>query len=181
MYDHIRPHFISHSANIILSVYLSSTEVPWQRKSPRIESPHHTFTPSTAARPRPGLKPRTLKLKKKLHRAVIESSRPSRHRIREQLHPRRPGFHPPGRRHPKRRPARRPGAKTYRQHTAASRSTPAPPRNNPAARDGERESRGVYLRRVDGGARREVDPPTRRRRGEGDAGAEEGGGDELAK
>jgi hypothetical protein len=99
MYDHIRPHFISHSANIILSVYLSSTEVPWQRKSPRIESPHHTFTPSTAARPRPGLKPRTLKLKKKLHRAVIESSRPSRHRIREQLHPRRPGFHLPGRRH----------------------------------------------------------------------------------
>lgn len=139
MYDHIRPHFISHSANIILSVYLSSTEVPWQRKSPRIESPHHTFTPSTAARPRPGLKPRTLKLKKKLHRAVIESSRPSRHRIREHLHPRRLGFHPPGRRHPKRRPARRPGAKTYRQHTAASRSKPAPPRNNPAARDGERE------------------------------------------
>lgn len=80
---------------------------------------------------------------KKLHRAVIESSRPSRHRIREQLHPRRPGFHPPGRRHPKRRPARRPGAKTYRQHTAASRSTPAPPRNNPAARDGEREQRGL--------------------------------------
>lgn len=78
---------------------------------------------------------------KKLHRAVIESSRPSRHRIREHLHPRRLGFHPPGRRHPKRRPARRPGAKTYRQHTAASRSKPAPPRNNPAARDGERESR----------------------------------------
>lgn len=65
---------------------------------------------------------------------------------------------------------------------------PAEQPTRPAARDEGREQRVegvvVHLRRVDGGARREVDPrpPTGRRGGgEGDAGAERGGGDELAK
>lgn len=64
-------------------------------------------------------------------------------------------------------------------NTTASRNMPRGPEQPRRARDDgredrDRESRGrAHLRRVDGGARREVDPLTRRR-GEGVAGAERG-------
>ena len=132
---------------------MSSTEATRQRKSQQTESPHPTFSPTNTRarqarqprpRPRPGPvpRPRTASLSNAKKTAsgrnwVIQTLE---HRIGEHLQPRRTGFHPSGRRrhhhHPKRAPARRPSAKTYRHRTTPQPAGTCPAaRNNPAARE----------------------------------------------
>ena len=194
MYNHIiciaRPHFTSQdkSADIIISVIDRST-MAMQIATNRVTAPDVFTNPrarqARQPRPRPVPKPRTANLSnaKKLHRVVIESSKPSNIASENTFNPAAPASirqaaaaatTPSGH-----QPARRPSGKTCRHAQHHSQPEHAP-RNNPrrARRWERRESRGrAHLRRVDGGARREVDPPTRRRRGgEGDAGAERSGG-----